>query len=135
MRNQSHNFHNVFIYNTQLLDPSPFLHVLFLLVLYFILFFLEGMCPIYGLHPIWLFDHIEFSTLHPFPGCLVFNLLSNMEVHKHYNLFNSFNLNPLNTTWCGHIGDKEEYPIVLGDIHMCHQNMLKNILFDTDKIY
>jgi hypothetical protein len=38
-KSNTHNFHNVFIYNIQLLDPNPFLQVLFLLVLYFIMSF------------------------------------------------------------------------------------------------
>jgi hypothetical protein len=34
-----------------------------------------------------------------------------------------------------HIGDMEEYLIMLGNIHMRHENMLENIFFNMDKIY
>jgi hypothetical protein len=99
--------------------------------------FLDNMCPIYGIHPIQIFDYITLSTLH-----LFFKLFGILIYFEHGSSilqpfkFLQFKAIKHHMVWpCGHINDMEEYSIVLRNVHMCHQNMLKEYFFDVYRIY
>ncbi len=104
-KSNTHNFHNVFIYNTQLLDPNPFSQVLFLLVLYSIKFFSWGHVP-----NLWSSTNTAFRLHYIFNIAFFFQVVNwyliYWQIWKFTNtttFFNSFNLKPLNTTWFGHV--------------------------------